>query len=60
MAIAGIVTTLLGFLIAFFSLSVTSSVSGRMVMVLIGIAVSLAGIIGLINPAYQKNANWRK
>lgn len=60
MAIAGIVVTLLGFVIAFFSLSVTSSVSGRMVMVLVGIAVSLAGIIGIINPAYQKNANWRK
>ena len=60
MAIAGIVVTLLGFVIAFFSLSVTSSVSVRMVMVLVGIAVSLAGIIGIINPAYQKKANWRK
>lgn len=60
MAIAGIVVTLLGFVIAFFSLSVTSSVNGRLVMVLVGIAVSLAGIIGIINPAYQKNANWRK
>jgi hypothetical protein len=60
MAIAGLLITLLGFLIAFFSLGVTSSVSGRMVMVLLGIAVSLAGIFGLINPAYQKNANWRK
>jgi hypothetical protein len=31
-----------------------------MVMVLIGLAVSLAGIIGLINPAFQKKAAWRK
>jgi hypothetical protein len=37
-----------------------SSVSGRMVMVLAGLAVSLVGIIGLLNPSYMKNANWRK
>lgn len=60
MAIAGLLLTLHGFLIAFFSLGITSSVNGRMVMVLFGIAVSLAGIFGLINPAYQKNANWRR
>jgi len=60
MAIAGVVVTFLGFVIAFFSLSVTASVGGRMIMVLVGIAVSLFRIMGLINPAYQKNANWRK
>jgi hypothetical protein len=60
MALLGILVTFLGFLISFLSLSMTSSVNGRMVMVLIGIAVSLVGIIGLINPAYMKNANWRK
>jgi hypothetical protein len=60
MALIGLLTTLLGFLIAFSSLGLMSSVNGRMVMVLVGIAVSLAGIFGLINPAYQKNANWRK
>jgi hypothetical protein len=60
MAIAGVIVTFLGFVIAFFSLSVTSGVSGRMIMVLVGIAVSLFGIMGLINPAYQRNANWRK
>ena len=60
MGIAGIVVTLLGFVIAVLSLGMTSGVSGRMIMVLIGLAVSLGGIIGLINPAFQKNANWRK
>jgi hypothetical protein len=38
----------------------TSSVGGRMVMVLIGLAVSFAGIIGVLNRAYLKNAIWRK
>jgi hypothetical protein len=60
MAIAGVLVTFLGFVIAFFSLGMTQSVTGRLVMVVIGIVVSLVGIMGLINPAYQKNANWRK
>ena len=60
MAILGIVVTFLGFVISLLSLSMMSSVNGRMVMVLAGIVVSLVGIIGLINPAYMKNANWRK
>ena len=60
MAIAGLLVTLLGFIIAFVSLGVTQSVNARMIMVLIGIAVSFTGILGMINKAYQKNADWRK
>ena len=60
MAIAGIIITLLGFLISVFSVSVASSTSGRLVIVLVGIAVSLVGIIGVLNQAYMKNAIWRK
>jgi hypothetical protein len=60
MAIAGLAVTFLGFLIALFSLSMTDSVTGRMIMVLIGIVVSLVGIFGLLNTAYLKNAIWRK
>ena len=60
MAILGILVTFLGFVISLLSLSIMSSVNGRMVMVLAGVVVSLVGIIGLINPAYMKNANWRK
>jgi hypothetical protein len=58
--IAGIIVTLLGFLISVFSLGATSSVGGRMVMVLVGLAVSLVGIIGVLNRAYLKNAIWRR
>jgi hypothetical protein len=60
MILAGIVITLLGFLISVFSLSMASSASGRLVIVLVGLAVSLVGIIGVINRAYMKNAIWRK
>jgi len=60
MAIAGIIVTLLGFLISVFSLGAISSTMGRLVVVLIGLAVSLIGIIGVLNRAYIKNAIWRK
>ena len=60
MAIAGLIVTLLGFIIAVASLGMSSSVGGRMVIVLVGLVVSLVGIIGLINPAFQKNALWKK
>jgi hypothetical protein len=60
MALAGVTITFLGFLISVMSLGMTSSLGGRMVMVLIGLAVSLVGIIGVINRAFLKNAVWRK
>jgi hypothetical protein len=60
MAIFGVLVTFLGFVIAFLSLGMTASVNGRLIMVLLGLAVSFGGIIGLINPAYLKKANWRR
>jgi hypothetical protein len=60
MAIAGLLVTILGFIISVASLGISSSVGGRMVIVLVGLVVSLVGIIGLINPAFQKKAAWRK
>ena len=54
MYLVGLAVTFLGFVIAFVSLGVTASTSGRMGMVLVGIAVSLIGIMGVITPAYQK------
>ncbi len=60
MIFAGILITLLGFVISVLSLGMTAGVWGRMLMVLIGIALSLTGIMGVINRAYLKNAIWRK
>jgi hypothetical protein len=60
MLLIGILITLLGFLLSVLSLGMTSSVSGRMAMVLIGLAISFGGIIGVINRYYLKNALWRK
>jgi hypothetical protein len=60
MVYAGILITLLGFVISVLSLGMASSVGARMVIVLIGLAVSLFGIMGVINRAYLNNAIWRK
>jgi hypothetical protein len=60
MVLAGILITLLGFAISVLSLGIASSVGVRMTMTLIGLAVSLTGIIGVINRAYLKDAIWRK
>lgn len=60
MAFAGVLITLLGFIIAVLSVAITSSIAGRMVVVLIGVAICLIGIIGVLNRAFLKNAIWRR
>lgn len=60
MTIVGLLITLAGFLLSLLSLTLASSTGARMGLVLAGIAVSLAGIIGVINPAYLKNAIWKR
>ena len=60
MALVGLVITFLGFLLAAVSVGMSSSTTGRLGLVLIGIAISLIGIMGVINPAYMKNAIWKR
>jgi hypothetical protein len=60
MALVGLVVTFAGFLLAASSVGITSSNGGRLGLVLVGIVMSLVGILGLINPAYQKTAVWKK
>jgi len=60
MALVGIVITLAGFAVAVASLGMMSSTSGRLLMVVAGIIISLVGIMGVINPAYEKHAIWKK
>jgi hypothetical protein len=57
---AGIIITFLGFVISLLSLTLASSIAGRLVLVLIGIAVSLFGILALLNRVYVKKAIWKK
>jgi hypothetical protein len=60
MALAGIVVTLAGFLLAALSVGLATANGVRLIIVLVGIAISLGGIIGMINPAYQNNAVWKR
>jgi hypothetical protein len=60
MALIGIVVTFAGFLLAALSVGLTNATVTRLIIVLAGIAISLGGIIGLINPAYQNNAVWKR
>ena len=60
MAIVGLAVTLLGFLVAASSVGLTQANGMRLVIVLVGIALSLGGIMGILNPAYQKNAIWKR
>lgn len=59
MVAIGILVTLLGFVLGILSLGLASSVGARMFLVLASIAISLIGIIGIINRAYVKRAIWR-
>jgi len=56
----GIGVVVLGFVISLLSLGMASTVNGRLVMVLLGLAVSLLGIIGVINRAFLKNPIWKR
>jgi len=60
MILVGILVTLLGFVISVLSLTLASSVGGRLVLVLLGLAVSLFGIMGVLNRYYIKTAIWKK
>ena len=60
MTIAGLVITIVGFLIAVLSVGMTTNNSMRLIIVLVGIAVSLTGILGVLNRACLSKAIWRK
>ena len=60
MGLVGLVITFVGFLLAAASVGISSSNVVRLVLVVVGIMISLGGILGVINPAYQKNVNWKR
>jgi len=60
MVAVGLLIMLAGFLLSVLSLTLTSAVGVRMALVLAGIAISLFGLIGVLNRAYMKNALWKR
>jgi hypothetical protein len=57
--LAGIACALGGWLIVLVGIHLSSSVGGRLATTLIGFAVTLAGVIGLLPVAASKNAIWK-
>ncbi len=60
MKFIGLLVTVCGWLLSVAGLNLTSSLGGRFAFVLVGIAVCLIGILGILNPAYVKDAIWKK
>ena len=59
MRIVGILLALAGWLIPLVGLTVTQSLTARFVLVVLGIGISLTGILGVLNKAHLKNAIWK-
>ncbi len=59
MKLMGAGCSALGWLITLFGMHLTPSTAGRLVLALIGIGVSLFGIIVILPAAFNKNAVWK-
>ena len=59
MKIVGVLVLLIGWLIPLVGITITQSTAARFVLVLLGIAVSLFGILGILNKAHLKEAIWK-
>lgn len=59
MKLMGLLLVIAGWLIAIAAILVTQSNGARLGLVSLGIAVSVFGILGVMNPAYLKHAIWK-
>ena len=59
MKLAGLCLALLGWLTVLFGLHLTTSVSGRMTTSIVGLVISLAGVLFVLPMAANKNAIWK-
>ncbi|MGO9240164.1 MAG: hypothetical protein ACLQBJ_05070 [Bryobacteraceae bacterium] len=60
MVAVGLLIMLAGFLLSLLSLALASSVGARMALVLVGVAITRFGLIGVLNRAYLKNPIWKR
>jgi hypothetical protein len=59
MKLVGAGCSLLGWIITLFGMHVTPSVGGRITLALVGICVSLFGILVVLPATFNKNAVWK-
>jgi len=57
--LAGLVLALGGWLVILFGIHAVAGVYGRLAITLVGLAISLVGVIGLLPAAARKNALWK-
>jgi len=57
--LAGAAVVLLGWLVVLGGINATASVGGRMIAALLGLAISIVGIVFILAPAVSKNAIWK-
>lgn len=55
----GVLVTVGGWVLVLFGLHIASGVGGRLIFTLIGLAISLVGVIGILPAACNKNAIWK-
>src|SRR5690242_9325105 len=55
----GALLALVGWGVTLFGMHIVDSTGGRMVMAIVGIAVSLVGIVYVLPTAFNKNALWK-
>jgi len=59
MKLIGLLMAFAGWLIPVVTLVLTQSTTARMIVSLLGIAISLVGILVVMNKAHLKNAIWK-
>ena len=57
--LAGLGSAILGWIVVLFGLNLSSSVSGRMITTILGLCISLVGLLVLLPAAANKNAIWK-
>ena len=60
MKLAGLLMAVAGWLIPLIALTMTQSTGARMFLCILGIAISLTGILYVLNQAHQKEAIWKR
>ncbi len=60
MKLVGVLLALAGWLIPVISLTYTQSLGARFALAIVGIAISLIGILFVLNQAHLKNVIWKQ
>jgi hypothetical protein len=59
MKLLGVLLTLLGWVVVLVGLHLTPSIGGKLVIAVIGLVISLVGVIGILPAACNKDAIWK-